>query len=143
MEKPSEIQINEFTRQTLLEWAKRLEKVLKASLSKNNLNDTQNLVNSIRAELMGSDDKQGVKLSFATYGRVLEVIGAKNGSNFKSNGLTKKQKQANGRPKLTKSRSRWYTRKRSGMILQLTELLVTDYAAVIAASAKQTIVQNQ
>ncbi len=143
MEKPTEIQINEFTRKVLLEWAKRLEKVLKASLSKNNLVDTQNLIDSIRAELTGSADKPRVTLSFATYGRVLEIVGAKTGGNFKTPGFSKKQTPNNARPKLTKARSRWYTRKRAGMVHQLTELLVTDYATVIAASAKEGIVLNK
>ena len=136
MQKPTQIQIDEFTKRTLIEWCDRIEDKLKKSATKKNLVQTQALVNSIRAELK-SGTNMGATISFLTYGRFIEIIGAK--SNLKSNSVsTKNQLNTKSKP-LTKARSRWYTRTRQGMIKALTEELVTDYATVIAKSTAEAI----
>lgn len=136
MEKPTQVQIDEFTKKKLLEWCDIAEKTLKNSAIKRNLQDTMALVNSIRADLKGSE---GASISFLTYGRFIEIIGNRQTISKTTNKISIKAGISTKSKPLTKSRSRWYTKIRQGLIKFLAQELITDYASVIASSTANQI----
>jgi hypothetical protein len=136
MEKPTLVQIDQFTKKKLLEWCDIAEKTLKKSAIKRNLQDTMALVNSIRADLKGSE---GASISFLTYGRFIEIIGNRQTISKTTNKISIKAGISTKSKPLTKSRSGWYTKTRQGLIKFLAQELITDYASVIASSTANQI----
>jgi len=137
LNRPTEQQIQEFVKITVENWLKRTENAFKSRIQKNNLVDTQALLNSLVTELKTSGNVTA-DISFLQYGRYVEILGNKL-KGVKVRKLTKNEKLDNKRPKLTRNRSRWYSKTKTGQITQLAESLATDYATVLATLTARTI----
>jgi hypothetical protein len=137
LNRPTEQQIQEFVKITVENWLKRTENAFKSRIQKNNLVDTQALLNSLVTELKTSGNVTA-EISFLQYGRYVEILGNKL-KGVKVRKLTKNEKLDNKRPKLTRNRSRWYSKTKTGQITQLAESLATDYATVLATLTARTI----
>jgi hypothetical protein len=137
LNRPTEQQIQEFVKITVENWLKRTENAFKSRIQKNNLVDSQALLNSLVTELKTSGNVTA-EISFLQYGRYVEILGNKL-KGVKVRKLTKNGKLDNKRPKLTRNRSRWYSKTKTGQITQLAESLATDYATVLATLTAKTI----
>jgi len=137
LNRPTEQQIQEFVKITVENWLKRTENAFKSRIQKNNLIDSQALLNSLVTELKTSGNVTA-EISFLQYGRYVEILGNKL-KGVKVRKLTKNEKLDNKRPKLTRNRSRWYSKTKTGQITQLAESLATDYANVLATLTAKTI----
>ncbi len=137
LNRPTEQQIQEFVKITVENWLKRTENAFKSRIQKNNLIDSQALLDSLVTELKTSGNVTA-DISFLQYGRYVEILGNKL-KGVKVRKLTKNEKLDNKRPKLTRNRSRWYSKTKTGQITQLAESLATDYATVLATLTARTI----
>lgn len=137
LNRPTEQQIQEFVKITVENWLKRTENAFKSRIQKNNLVDSQALLNSLVTELKTSGNVTA-EISFLQYGRYVEILGNKL-KGVKVRKLSKNEKLDNKRPKLTRNRSRWYSKTKTGQITQLAESLATDYATVLATLTAKTI----
>ncbi|MEN9977317.1 MAG: hypothetical protein RIR36_1477 [Bacteroidota bacterium] len=137
LNRPTEQQIQEFVKITVENWLKRTENAFKSRIQKNNLVDTQALLDSLVTDLKTSGNVTA-EISFLQYGRYVEILGNKL-KGVKVRKLSKNEKLDNKRPKLTRNRSRWYSKTKTGQITQLAESLATDYATVLATLTARTI----
>lgn len=137
LNRPTDQQIQEFVKITVENWLKRTESAFKKRITKNNLVDSSDLINSLATELR-SGANVSAEISFLAYGRYVEILGNKL-KGVKVRRLTKNEKSLGKRPKLTKNRSRWYSKTKTGQITQLAESLATDYATVLATLTARTL----
>lgn len=126
----SQAEIDAFLRAELADWLKYAEATLKARLKKQDLIDTQNLVDSIRAYASKpiANNSGTLTIDFAQYGRILDIIGSRR--TVKPVAAKKKAVSSKGRVKV--KNKKWYARNKQGIILNLIERLVTTEAEVIA-----------
>lgn len=136
-------QIDEFLKAELSDWLEYAEAVFKKSLIKKGLVDTQELLNSIHAEMTKPiENNQGVAtMLFVDYGRIVDILG------YRKTALSAKvgTKGVGVRTKrgVKVKNKKWYSRTKQGVILNLVERLVTSEAEIVAKEIARSIEQQK